>query len=274
MADRKDLTTGKISSVRNSKIKNFLHLQKARERKKQNLFVIEGMRETAMACQAGIRFTDVFYCPDILPEEKFLDFMHDHKLEAEVYEVSKDVYRQIAYRKDSEGITGWAVPVYQDLRNWIPGPAPLYLILDRIEKPGNLGGILRTADAAGIDGVLVCDPGVDLYNPNVIRSSLGALFTVPIVLEEAEKVVAWLKNQGITLFCSTLKSSVPYTEADYMVPAAIVMGSEAWGVRRIWEEQASERIIIPMKGQVDSMNVSVSTAIVLFEAVRQRRQIS
>ncbi|MBR9999119.1 MAG: RNA methyltransferase [Cyclobacteriaceae bacterium] len=262
----------KITSTANLKIKNFQHLQKARERKKQHLFVVEGTKEIEMAINAGYNFSQFFYCPEIL-NPAFFDLIREKLGEKVIVnEVTRDVYNHISYREDAEGITGWAVPWPHALLDLKPGRNPLVLVLESVEKPGNLGAILRTADAAGLDAVIICDPQTDIYNPNVIRSSLGAVFTVPIGIASTQETIIWLKEYHMAIFCTSLTASIPYTNINFSVPSAIVMGSEATGLSVNWLKFSDRNIIIPMKGKVDSMNVSVSAGIVIFEALRQRKQ--
>jgi TrmH family RNA methyltransferase len=185
----------------------------------------------------------------------------------EIDYVSPKVYTHMAYRGTTEGIIGWALPKNHDLNEIKLSDNPLILIVDAVEKPGNLGAILRTADAAGIDALIISDTRTDVYNPNVIRSSLGAVFSTQVGVSESESVIDWLKKK---IYCTALTVSKPYTDIDYSFPSAIVMGTEATGLSDSWLKQSDQNIIIPMKGIVDSMNVSVSTGIVLFEAVRQR----
>jgi len=191
--------------------------------------------------------------------------------QVEIDFVSPKVYAHMAYRGTTEGIMGWAVPKDHNLKEIHLSDNPLILVVDAVEKPGNLGAILRTADAAGIDALIISNTRTDLYNPNVIRSSLGAVFSTQVGVEESGAVIEWIKKNKIKIFCTALTASKPYTEINYSVPSAIVMGTEATGLSESWLKESDQNIIIPMKGIVDSMNVSVSTGIVLFEAIRQRK---
>jgi RNA methyltransferase, TrmH family len=262
----------KITSTKNPKIKNFRQLQKAGERKKQNLFIVEGRKEIDKALDAGYAIDQVFYCPDIL-EAAFLkmiiDKLRDH---TRINDVSRQVYNHITYRNDVEGIIAWVVPRTHTLKEISLRKNPLILVLDGVEKPGNLGAMLRTADAAGLDAVILCNPQTDIYNPNVIRSSLGTVFTVPVGLATSHQTIAWLKDHQISIFCTSLDAAEPYVQLNFASPSAIVMGTEATGISNEWLEASDRNIIIPMYGQVDSLNVSVSAAIVIFEALRQRKK--
>ncbi len=260
-----------ITSTSNPRIKNFLKLKKARERNIQQLFVVEGVKEIHMALDAGYSFSDLFYCPKYLDPGTFKNIIEKTGPKAIIGEITAEIYQHIAYRKTSEGLIGWATPKNLKLENLKLASNPLLLVLERVEKPGNLGAILRTADAAGLDAVIVADPKTDIYNPNVIRSSLGAIFTVPVAVEPNEEVIKWLKSNHIRIFCASLGASKSYDEIDYTKPSAIVMGTEASGLSEQWLTQSELNLVIPMFGNVDSMNVSVSAGIIIFEAIRQRK---
>jgi TrmH family RNA methyltransferase len=187
--------------------------------------------------------------------------------------VSKDVFDKIAIRENSGGVIAVAEMSVHGLEQIKLGTTPLVLILEAVEKPGNLGAILRTADAAGVDAVICCDPQTDFYNPNVIRSSLGCVFTTQIASAGSEETIAWLKANSIPIYCTYLKASTPYDQIDYTKPCAIVMGTEATGLSDVWVRNSISNIIIPMQGKIDSMNVSTSCAVVVFEARRQRNSL-
>ena len=186
--------------------------------------------------------------------------------------VSRSLYEKIAYREGTEGIVAVMRARQMRLEDLQPSPAPLILVLEGVEKPGNLGAVLRTADAAGVDAVLVCDPLTDLYNPNLIRASLGALFSVPTVACTSEEAFAWLSSRGIAVLTAQLQDSVLYYETDMVRSTALVFGTEDKGLSDFWRNRADAHIRIPMAGAMDSLNVSVSAAILAFEAVRQRKQ--
>jgi len=263
-----------IKSIRNPRIKNFIQLQKGRERKKQQLFVVEGAREIHMALDARYSFSHLFYCPAILGPDTFKKIIEKIGQKVILSEITSEIYQHIAYRKTSEGVIGWAVPQKHTLNKIRLAVNPLVLVIESVEKPGNLGAILRTADAAGLDSVIICDPQTDIYNPNVIRSSLGAVFTVPIGLASSAETILWLKDHHMSIICTSLKALVPYTQINFSVPSAIVMGTEATGLSTTWLKASDRNIIIPMRGQVDSLNVSVSAGIVIFEAIRQRKKVT
>ncbi len=256
-----------ITSTQNPKVKNLLALEKPRERKKQCLFVIEGKKEIGMALKAGYKIGNLFFCEDIITRQELQQLGTDDKL---VIPVSKDVFDKIAVRENSGGVLAVAEQKLHRLDDIKLSKNPLVLILEAVEKPGNLGAILRTADAAGVDAVIICDTQTDFYNPNVIRSSIGCLFTVQTASASSEETQNWLSKNQISIYCTYLKASKPYHEIDYTRPTAIVMGTEATGLSEVWTKASTANIIIPMQGEIDSMNVSTATAVVVFEAKRQR----
>lgn len=255
-----------ITSVHNPKVKSLLALEKPRERRKQCLFVIEGTKEIGLAIQAGYKIGNIFYCEKIISRDQ-LGHLADDKL---VIPVSKEVFDKIAVRENSGGVIAVAEMKTHRLEDIKLSANPLLLIVESVEKPGNLGAILRTADAAGVDAVISCDPQTDFYNPNVIRSSIGCVFTKSIASGSSEETIDWLKKNKIKIFCAYLNSSKPYHQTDFKQASAIVMGTEATGLSDIWVKSSDANIIIPMFGKIDSMNVSTSAAVLVFEAVRQR----
>lgn len=257
----------RITSAQNPKIKLLLSLQKkSAERREKGLFVVEGMRELEHCMEAGYRLHAVFYCPALvksLPSGVTAQ-------SCPCYEVTSDLYAKIACRGTTEGIVAEVETRKQALSDLPLRENPLIVVLESVEKPGNLGAVLRSADAAHADAVIVCDPLTDLYNPNLIRSSIGALFTVPCVACSSEECIQYLKEKGIRILTAQLQDSHLYYDTDMRQGTAIVMGTESTGLTSIWREAADAHIRIPMLGRLDSLNVSVSAAILLFEAVRQR----
>jgi len=256
-----------ITSTQNPKIKSLLSLEKPRERRKQQLFIVEGVKEVRMALEAGYRIGNIFYCEEILNKSESADLLSNDKL---LIPVSKEVFDKIAIRETTGGILAVAEQKPHRLEEIRLSKNPLILVLEAVEKPGNLGAILRTADAAGVDAVIICDPQTDFYNPNVIRSSVGCIFTTQIASATSEETIAWLTKHSIKIFCTYLKASTPYHKTDFTQPAAIVMGTEATGLSESWVKNSTANIIIPMLGKIDSMNVSNAAAVVVFEAMRQR----
>lgn len=257
----------KITSTQNPKVKSLLALEKPRERRKQQLFIVEGAQEVRMALEAGYKIGNIFFCEEIMDPTESRDLLRDDKL---LVPVSPEVFDKIAVRETTGGILAVAEQKAHRLEDIVLSKTPLLLIVEAVEKPGNLGAILRTADAAGVDAVIICDPQTDFYNPNVIRSSVGCVFTKQIASATSEETIAWLKKNNIAIFCTYLKASHPYHEIDYQQPCAIVMGTEATGLSDIWVKNATANIIIPMLGVIDSMNVSNAAAVVVYEAMRQR----
>ena len=253
-----------ITSAQNPKIKRLLALQqKSSERRKAGLFVVEGRRELEHCMEAGYEVDTVFYCPALLPDGIDVD--------ARMVPVSADVYEKIAYRGSTEGVVAEVRVKSHSLDDLQLPDNPLLMVLESVEKPGNLGAVLRSADAAQADAVIVCDPLTDLYNPNLIRSSIGAIFTVPCVACSSEECIAFLKQKGIRILTAQLQDSKLYYDTDMRSGTALVMGTESTGLTDQWRQTADAHIRIPMLGRLDSLNVSVSAAILLFEAVRQRQ---
>jgi len=256
-----------ITSAQNPKIKNILALEKARERKKQNLFILEGLKELSLAVEGGYRFNSIFFCPDIIDEQSLLRVIKDENL---LIPVQRALFEKIAYRESTGGILALGEQRQHELNAIKLSKNPLLLILEAVEKPGNLGALLRTADAAGIDAVIICDPHTDFYNPNVIRSSVGCVFTKQLASASSDDTMRWLKHHSVKIFCTSLQAAKPYHQVDFTHPAAIVMGTESTGLSDQWTKHSDANIIIPMQGEIDSMNVSTAAAVVIFEALRQR----
>ena len=251
----------RISSGQNPKIKDLLVLaSKSRERKARGLFVVEGRREYERAVAAGFE-TATLFVREGEPEAEQADFV-----------VTPQLYEKIALREGTEGIVAVMRAQERRLEDLQLSSAPLVLVLESVEKPGNLGAVLRSADAAGVDAVLVCDPLTDLYNPNLIRASLGAVFSVQVAVCSSEAAYAWLAGHGIAILTAQLQDSELYYETDMVRPVALVFGTEDKGLSDFWRERANAHIRIPMAGAMDSLNVSVSAAILAFEAVRQRNK--
>ena len=258
-----------ITSVQNPRIKQLLALQqKSSERRKAGLFVVEGQRELQHCMDAGLKIDAVFWCEEMAPQFSVPN--------CQLTMVSPYVYEKIAYRGSTEGVIAVVKTPDSSLSTLSSqlstSHPPLYVVLERVEKPGNLGAVLRSADAAGVDAVIVCDPLTDLYNPNLIRSSIGAIFAVPTMACTSEECIAWLKQHHVQILTAQLQDSEFYYDTDMTCPTAIVMGTEATGLTPVWREAADAHIRIPMLGRLDSLNVSVSAAILMFEAVRQRQK--
>ena len=295
-----------VTSAQNRKVKTLLALQeKARLRKEMGLFVVEGRRELGHCIRAGFEIDTLFYCPEIagcsgihLPETSFgpppsklgsppltmprvarfpgsespnLDMLQTILENAgQIVEVPRELYEKIAYRGGTEGMIAEVKVKERTLEGLEMREKPLVVVLEGVEKPGNIGAVLRSADAAGADAVLICDPLTDLYNPNLIRASIGAVFTVQVVCCSSEEAIKWLKDNKINIYTAQLQDSSWYYDTDMTGGTAIVVGTEATGLTDGWRKAADGHIRIPMLGELDSLNASVSAAILLFEAVRQR----
>lgn len=269
-------TQDTITSAQNPKIKALLQLQqKSACRREQGLFVVEGRRELMHCLSKGYQADTMFVCNEIMTAEEEYDKLLKALPLCKTIYVSANVYERIAYRGGTEGIVA-TIRMKQQGLDTLPAPsqghAPLYVVLESVEKPGNLGAILRSADAAGVDAVIVCDPLTDLYNPNLIRSSLGGIFSVPTIACNSTECIQYFKDRGIRILTAQLQDSSLYYDTDMTLPTAIVMGTEATGLTDRWREAADAHIRIPMLGILDSLNVSVSAAILMFEAVRQRQK--
>lgn len=263
-----------LTSSHNPHIKAALRLEKRSERAQRRLTLVEGVREVSRALAVGVVPVEAFVCPELVDHNLLGGALAQlARLDAErrthLFTVTPEVFAKLAVREESGGVV-LVIPFLDARLDHLPLRAkPFFAVIDRPEKPGNLGAILRTADAAGVDGVIVCG-GVDLHNPNVVRASLGALFTVPVAEASATEAIDWLKARRIRLVATTPDASTRYTAIDLTGPVAIVMGSEAEGLSPQWLAAADERVMIPMAGYIDSLNLATATALLLYEVVRQR----
>lgn len=257
-----------ITSAQNPFIKSLVLLQeKAKARKQSGTFLIEGMREIELALKGNYELETVLFLPELVSEKQITKLSNNR---IDLIEISKDVYQKLAYRDTTEGILAVAKTKSLQLSDLQLPENPLILVMEAIEKPGNIGAMLRTCDAANVDAVIIANPKTDLYNPNIVRSSVGCLFTNQIATDSTEEVIKFLNQKNITIFGATLQNSQFYHQQDYTTPTALVVGTEATGLSEAWRGNAIKNIIIPMQGEIDSMNVSVASAILLFEAKRQR----
>jgi TrmH family RNA methyltransferase len=254
-----------INSLENKKVKELVKLQKAGFRKKTGQFLIDGLREIELAISADVSILDIFYCPELA--KKSLPV----KLKLfNIIEVSEAVFKKIVYKENPDGFLALAARKIKNLPDLKLSCNPLIVVLETVEKPGNLGAILRSAYAAGVEAVVLNNPQTDIFNPNVIRSSEGHLFTNQIVAASVKETVQFFKKSGIKSFAAATSKNNDYTKADFSGPSAVILGSEADGLSKEWLKLADNKIKIPMKPGIDSLNVSVSAAIIVFEAVRQR----
>jgi len=264
-----------ITSLQNPRVKQVVRLRDRRDRDREGLFLIEGYRELSRALAGLQPITEVYTCPEFYlgsNEPRLLEQLAE-RCGAAIQPVSSQVFRKISYRDRPDGLLAlaprpqWGLDQLGSIEGSV---APLFLVAQSIEKPGNLGTLLRTADAAGVTGVVVVDRCTDLFNPNVVRASVGTLFTVPIAEATSAEAILWFQQNGIRLVATTPDSSFDYTATDLSGPLALVMGSEQYGLDDRWLEKTDLQVRIPMAGQADSLNVATATAIVLFEALRQR----
>jgi TrmH family RNA methyltransferase len=257
-----------ITSIQNPFIKSLVQLQeKAKARRQSGTFLIEGKREIELAIKGKYEIEILLFLPELIPND-YLSKLS--KGQIDLIEINKEVYQKLAYRDTTEGILAVAKTKSLALSDLKLPENPLILVMESIEKPGNIGAMLRTCDAAKIDAVILANSKTDLYNPNIVRSSVGCLFTNQIATATTEETIAFLKEKNIAIFGATLQNSNSYHTQDYTIPSALVVGTEATGLTQPWRDNATQNIIIPMQGEIDSMNVSVAAAILLFEAKRQR----
>ena len=257
-----------ITSIQNPFIKSLVLLQeKAKARKQSGTFLIEGKREIELAIKGNYEIETFLFLPELISIDQFTKLSNS---QINLIEINKEVYQKLAYRDTTEGIIAVAKTKSLQLSDLKLGKNPLILVAEAIEKPGNLGAMLRTADAAKLDAVIIANPKTDFYNPNIVRSSVGCLFTNQIATGTTEEVISFLKENNIAIYSATLQNSTYYHTQDYTTSSALVVGTEATGLSQQWRDEATQNIIIPMQGEIDSMNVSVASAILLFEAKRQR----
>lgn len=240
--------------------------EKSKARKQSGQFLIEGQREISLALKGGFDVNTILFCRELCSENQAKNLSKD----AELIEINHEIYQKLAYRDTTEGVIGIANTKTTELQQLQLPKNPLILIAEAPEKPGNIGALLRTADAANLDAVIIANPKGDLYSPNIVRSSVGGLFTNQIATATTTAIIAFLKQNNIAIFCATLQDAKPYYSINYTQSAAIVVGTEDNGLSQEWRDAATQNVIIPMEGEIDSMNVSVAAAILIFEAKRQR----
>lgn len=260
-----------ITSTTNPQIKDLVRLRDRRHRDQSGTFVVEGYRAVSRALDAELEFERLYICPELFlgpNEDQLIDRVS--ATGTPVIEVAAEPFRKAAYRDRPEGLLAVARQFDTTIDGLDLPKDPLVLVVESIEKPGNLGTMLRTADAAGCDGVIVCDPTTDPFNPNVVRASTGMLFVVPLAVASSEKTLEWLQQQDIATFATTPDTETLHTDSDLSGAVAIVVGAEQYGLSDLWLEQADHRIRIPMAGSADSLNAAMAAGITLFEAVRQR----
>ena len=268
----------RITSLQNGRIKHIVKLSNRRQRDVAQQTVVEGVREVSCALQQSILPDEVYFCPELLTNEAH-DLLGqlrqvEQQGQTQLFEITPEIFAKIAYRGDSGGLLLVIPYLKQTLSDLTLSQLPFLAVIENVEKPGNLGAILRTADAAGVDGVIVCSDGTastDLHNPNVIRASLGTLFSVPVATATTSTTINWLREQAVQIVVASPEAEQVYTAVNLQAPVALVTGSEAFGLSQQWLTAADERVHIPMRGTADSLNLATATALLLYEVVRQRQ---
>jgi RNA methyltransferase, TrmH family len=258
-----------ITSLQNPKVKEVVRLRDRKDRDERDRFLIEGYRELKRAVDAGVQIETIFYCPEMflsVNEEALIAAAH-----CSAFACTPAVFNKLSYRDRPDGLLAVAPQMHRKLSDLPLSECPFILIAESIEKPGNLGSMLRSSDAAGVDAVIVCDRTTDIHNPNVVRSSVGTLFTQPVCEAGSEETIRFLKERGIAIVAATPHAELEFTEADFKVPLAICMGTEQYGLSELWMKAAEVSVRIPMLGTADSLNVASATTLLLYEVVRQRR---
>lgn len=271
-----------ISSRQNPRIQHLVRLRERAVREREGVFLLEGIREIERAAAGGFALIEFYFCPELIRSRAAAEVAERTRARVapeNVFEVASGAFEKISYRDKPEGLLAVAAMRRLELDDLPPAPAgmpPLYLVAESVEKPGNLGALLRTADSAGCTALICCGAGTDVYNPNAIRASQGTLFTMPFAAAPAEKVRDWLLARGVTIFATTPDAEKIYWDCDFRVPAAILLGTEATGLSPFWLDAPDGKSVvpaaIPQRGAADSLNVSMAAGICLFEAVRQRAQ--
>ena len=263
----------KITSLQNNRVKQLVKLNKRRQRDKLGLMIIEGYRAILRALDNGFKLKEIYYCPSVFLGENEFDLLERAKAEGtELIELSEEVFRKVAYRDRPEGLLALAPQFRTSLEDIKLGPHTMLVVGEAIEKPGNLGTMLRSADAAGADALVVCDACTDIFNPNVVCASIGTIFTVQIAEASSQEFIDWCLNNGVKIIATTPDTTVNFTDIDLTGPIAIVMGTEQVGLTDTWlKNEKVKKTLITMYGQADSLNVATACTLVLFEAVRQRQ---
>lgn len=266
-----------LTSLQNPRVNQAVKLRERSERDATGMFLVEGYRELLRGAEAHLLIKQLYICPSLfLGENEQALIKRICQQGAQLLECDEKVFRKLSYRDRPDGLLGIAKQnrlALQDLEQKLRGTAsPFLVIAEAIEKPGNLGTILRSSDAVGIDGLIVCDRCTDIFNPNVVRASIGTLFSVPTVEAEGKQTLEWLKKQGISIVAATPSAKQSYTEVDLTKPIAIALGTEQYGLSPLWMENANIQVSIPMCGQADSLNVAMAATVLMYEALRQRQK--
>lgn len=262
-----------LTSLQNPRLKELVRLQKRPYRDERGVIVVEGYREVKRMLDNERRPLALFFAPSFYQGENEPELVRRcAEAGAELFECSAEAFQKVAYRDRPEGLIALTPQVHRTLAELQVPERPLLLVAEAIEKPGNLGSLLRSADAAGVHAVIVCDRCTDIHNPNVVRSSIGTLFSLPVVEAESAETLEWLRSRDVRVLAATPHAEKEYTECDLTQGIALVVGTEKFGLSSKWMNEADERVRIPMLGQIDSLNVAAATTLLLYEAVRQRRK--
>jgi TrmH family RNA methyltransferase len=261
-----------ITSLQNQRVKDAAKLRERRERRKQGRILIDGAREIRLAIEGRVELSEVFVCESLCHSSDCLRLLEQlATLPIQQSRVAAAVFEKLAFGDRAEGVLAVAKTPQRQLSDLVLPRSPLVAVLEGTEKPGNIGAVLRSADAAGVSALIVADPRTDLFNPNTIRASLGTIFTVPVCCAPASEVRDWLVEHRLGIFAARVDAKTLYTDADFKRPAAIVLGSEAEGLSSIWSGPNVTPLRLPMRGRSDSLNVSATAAVLFYEALRQRQ---
>ncbi len=260
-----------IISLQNQRVKDAVKLRDRRQREKQGRIIIDGAREIGHALGAGVEVVEAFICESLCSAPESQEVLRRlGKTSATLHQVTPAVFAKLAFGDRDDGVLAVARTPHAQLSDLRLPPVPLIVVLEGIEKPGNIGAVLRSADAAGLSAVIVADAGTDLYNPNTIRASIGMIFKVPVCVASSREASDWLRTRGIKVYATRVDAPRAYTDVDFTQPAAIVLGSEANGLSAAWDTSQVTAIKLPMRGAADSLNVSAAAAVLFYEALRQR----
>lgn len=272
---RREYASTQITSLQNPKIKEVVHLREKHGRDKTGLFIIEGYRELLRAADAKWKIQTLFICPELFLGSNEPDLIQRLVSQGtQLFSCSQKVFGKMSYRDRPDGLIAIAEQKSHSLKDleyiFKTDRSPFFVVAEAIEKPGNLGTILRSSDAVGLDALIVCDRCTDIYNPNVVRASVGTLFTVPTVEASGEEALKWLQGHGVLILAATPQAEKEFTQVDLRQPIAIAVGTEQLGLSERWMKQADIQVRIPMCGVADSLNVAMATTLLLYEVLRQK----
>jgi TrmH family RNA methyltransferase len=269
-----------ITSLQNPRVKEAVKLRDRKGREQQGRILIEGVREIGRALEGGVEITEVFVCEPLCVDSPAAELLAALRQRTKIFllSVSEQVMAKLSFGDRKEGLITIGRPPQKSLDDLAAAKGakkenapPLFAVVEGVEKPGNLGAVLRTADAAGVSGLVMAGGGTDLFNPNAIRASLGAIFTVPVCAATSAETIAWLRKQKLRIFATRVEAAISYSDADFTAPAAIVLGSEARGLSSLWSAADVTPVSLPMLGSVDSLNLSATAAVLFYESLRQRK---